>query len=98
VGGIHRQLNTDVGDSNADGVYSGVQLRTLLSDSIEGNFDVTYNYLDGANFGGASSAGNSWVYGFTGLFAVTDSVALKTVATIDDESLVTLTGGVRLAF
>lgn len=88
VGGLHREVDTDVGGFSDDGVYAGGGLRTLLTDQIEGNFDVTYRYIDGEN---------DWTYALTGLAALTDSLAFKAAVSMDDDSVLALTGGIRLA-
>lgn len=86
VGGIHAEVSGDVSSFGDDGVYTGAQIRSLLTDTIEGNFDILYTHL------GDSS---TWNYVGTALFTLTDSVALKTAVGINDDSDVTLTGGVR---
>ncbi len=87
VGGIHAEVSGDVDSFGDDGVYVGGQLRSLLTDTIEGNFDVLYSHINSAG---------QWTYAGTTFFTLTDSVALKTSVAIDDDSNVTLQGGIRL--
>ena len=92
VGGIHVEANSSLGSIDQDGVYTGAQVRTLLTDGIEGNADVTYNYVSGGGF-----SANSWVYGLGAIIALTDDLAFKAGTSLSDDSILTLTGGLRLA-
>jgi hypothetical protein len=86
LGGIHQEFSSDFGSETDSGVYGGVQLRTLLSDDIEGNADVLYDYVDG---------NGTWTYGLTAITALGESFGLKTGATIDNDGVVALLAGLR---
>ena len=90
VGGLHQDLNVGSGqpDDAEDGVYTNAQLRYLFTDEFEGDFDVTYIHLGGES---------GWNYGLTGLYALTESIALKVGSSIDDDSNVSVLGGFRFA-
>lgn len=87
VGGIHSEVDAGGLDIDDDGVYAGAQLRGLITDGIEGNLDALYEHIGGSD---------TWTFGGTTLFALTDSIALKTAVTIDDDSDIALLGGFRL--
>lgn len=86
VGGTHTEISGDIPYDRQDGVYAGAGLRTLLTDSIEGNFDALYEYGNGVNL---------WTYTLSAFFTLTDDIALKTAAGITDDEDVILTGGLR---
>jgi hypothetical protein len=91
VGGKHFNTNGNVLNENieesADRPYAGVGSRYLLTDEIEVDADITYVNLNGAN----------WTYAGTGFYTIAENVALKAAVSIDNESDVALTGGIRLA-
>jgi hypothetical protein len=91
VGGKHFNTNGNVLNENieerADRPYAGVGSRYLLTDEIEVDADITYVNLNGAN----------WTYAGTGFYTIAENVALKAAVSIDNDSDVALTGGIRLA-
>lgn len=97
VGGTNNVIDSDLFDelglesSNA-GVYAGLGLRTLLTESLEGNLDATYSNLTTL----ANTTGGGWTYTATALQAIADDLALKLSAGIDEETNVNLTAGLRL--
>lgn len=91
VGGTHLNVNTEVDDitisASAERAYAGIGSRYLLTDEIEFDANVTYTDLENS----------SWAYSGTGLFTVSENVALKADVALDNDDNVVLTGGVRLA-
>ncbi len=87
VGGIHTEDNVnDLTNSDQNGVYAGLGVRSLITETFEGNADVTYDRVGTGN----------WTYGVTGLQTVADNVALKVGASITNDTNVALLAGVRL--
>jgi hypothetical protein len=87
VGGIHTEDNVaDIGNPDQNGVYAGFGVRSLITETFEGNADVTYDRVGTGN----------WTYGVTGLATVAENVALKIGGNITNDSNVALLAGVRL--
>lgn len=88
VGGIHARGEIDNFDDVSDnGVYAGASLRYLVTKEFEADLNVLYDRIEDGE----------WSYSLTGLYAVHENVALKTEAGMNDDSDVSLLGGVRLA-
>jgi hypothetical protein len=92
VGGTHVSVDSSGGDSSDNGVYAGATLRTLLAGDIEGNADILYDSANSLT----NPSGAGWTYGVSALKAVAENVAIKVGASIDLETDVALTAGVRL--
>lgn len=92
VGGSHVQLDNGIADGSDNGVYAGLGLRTLLSETLEGNLDATYDSVNSIY----NVQGGTWTYTATALQALSDDLALKLSAGIDADSDVFLTAGLRL--
>jgi hypothetical protein len=87
VGGIHADDNAaDLLNSDQNGVYAGAGIRSLITETFEGNANITYDRLGTGN----------WTYGVTGLYAVAENVALKIGGDLTNDSNVALLAGVRL--
>ena len=91
VGGKHFNANGHVLDTHIDESedrpYAGIGSRYLLTDEIEVDADITYVDMNGAN----------WTYAGTGLYTIAENVALKAAVSINNDTDVELTGGIRLA-
>jgi len=91
VGGKHFNANGSVaGEHFSEGIdraYAGIGSRYLLTDEIEVDADITYVNLSGA----------TWTYAGTGFYTIAENVALKAAVSIDNDTDVALTGGIRLA-
>ena len=92
VGGSHVRLDSSLGDASDNGVYVGSTLRTLLTDTLEGNADILYDSVNSLT----NPSGGGWTYGVSALQKVADNVAVKVGAAIDTDTDVALTAGVRL--
>jgi hypothetical protein len=87
VGGIHTEDNVaDLSNPDQNGVYAGFGVRSLITETFEGNADITYDRVGTGN----------WTYGVTGLATVAENVALKVGGSITNDSNVALLAGVRL--
>lgn len=87
VGGIHADDNAaDLLNSDQSGVYAGVGVRSLITETFEGNANITYDRLGTGN----------WTYGVTGLYTVAENVALKVGGDLTNDTNVALLAGVRL--
>lgn len=93
VGGTHVNVDDSRGDSSDNGVYTGLGLRYLLTDTLEGNLDALYDNVNGIY----NAKGGTWTYSGTLLQTVADNVALKGGVSIDADQNVALIAGVRLA-
>ena len=98
VGGKHFDTNGTIGDirssQSVDRVYAGIGSRYLLTDEIEVDADITWTATNDATINGP---GGNWTYGGTAFYTILENVALKAGASIDNDSNVALTGGVRVA-
>ena len=97
VGGTNVSIESDIFDqvgidSSDSGVYAGLGLRTLLTETLEGNLDATYGNMNTI----ANTNGGGWTYTATALQTLADDLALKVSAGIDEETNVNLTAGLRL--
>ena len=88
VGGLHARIETDVADDSDNGVYAGAEVRFLLTKVYELDGSVTYANIDET----------SWTVGTSLLTSLSDSFALRGGVAINDDSDVTLQGGLRWAF
>lgn len=87
VGGIHADDNAaDLTNSDMNGVYAGVGVRSLITETFEGNANITYDRVGTGN----------WTYGVTGLYTVAENVALKVGGDLTNDTNVALLAGVRL--
>jgi hypothetical protein len=93
VGGTHVNVDDSRGDSSDNGVYTGVGLRYLLTDTLEGNVDALYDSVNGIY----NQKGGTWTYSGTLLQTVAENVAIKAGASIDADTNVALLIGLRLA-
>ena len=91
VGGVHARAHasgSEYDDTSSDnGVYTGLTLRYLALEQLETDAFIQYDHINS----------DSWIYGVTGLYALSTNTALKGEVAMDDESNVALLGGVRLA-
>lgn len=103
VGGSHANIDdsrtgseayraTGLGSSD-NGVYTGLGLRYLLTDTLEGNLDALYDSVNGIY----NQRGGTWTYSGALLQTVADNVAVKGGVSIDADTNLALTIGLRLA-
>lgn len=97
VGAKHFNTNgTVAGVDINDGVerpYGGIGSRYLLTDDIEVDADITYTAANETTINGG---GPNWNYAGTGFLTVAENVALKAGVSVDNNTNVALTGGVRV--
>ena len=86
AGGIHEEIETDVGDADEDGYYAGLKVRYDYDHQVELDASATYSNVD---------SDGAWTYDASVLVPVADSVAVQFNAEIDDETNVGLLGGLR---
>jgi hypothetical protein len=82
----------DISDG-VERVYGGLGSRYLLTDDIEVDADITYTAANETTINGG---GPNWNYAGTGFLTVAENVALKAGVSIDNNTNVALTGGVRV--
>ena len=92
VGGSHVSEDVTGGDSSDNGVYTGVGVRYLISETLEGDLDALYDSVNSIT----NPTGGTWTYTGTLLQTVADNVALKGAVGIDADSNVFVTAGLRL--
>jgi opacity protein-like surface antigen len=90
-GGIYNNADADGFQSEDDnGYYLGAEVRTSINDELEIAGSVTY-----AN---TNDTDGSWVYGLAGIVPTCQGFGIRTLAEIDDDSNLRLTGGIRVGF